>query len=287
MAIELKTQRIPTPEEAFQGIILGSSQPNDMVQKIDISLLDEIENQPFKINPKKVENYAASIEECGLLEPIQVRAKDSSRYEILAGRHRVRACKLLGCHEIDCIVKKTSDTSARLILLKTNTDREDDFSPSELGFAYTEEDQLLKSLRDVRPRTEEQRKKIYRYKRITHLVESLRQMVDEDRIKLSVGAELSFLTHTGQIVLAEYLLAKKQKISEKQAKNLKDLETETCLSETVLDEFFHPKAKKKQVKEVKLQIKDISDYIPLHILENGGAQDYILEALSFYQNYNK
>ncbi|MFQ7027287.1 MAG: hypothetical protein ACLRRA_10240 [Acutalibacteraceae bacterium] len=58
MAIELKTQRIPTPEEAFQGIILGSSQPNDMVQKIDISLLDEIENQPFKINPKKVENYA-------------------------------------------------------------------------------------------------------------------------------------------------------------------------------------------------------------------------------------
>lgn len=103
-------------------------------------MLDEIENQPFKINPKKVENYAASIEECGLLEPIQVRAKDSSRYEILAGRHRVRACKLLGCHEIDCIVKKTSDTSARLILLKTNTDREDDFSPSELGFAYTEEE---------------------------------------------------------------------------------------------------------------------------------------------------
>ena len=44
----------------------------------------------------------------------------------------------------------------------------------------------------------------------------------------------------------------------------------------------HPKAKKKQVKEVKLQIKDISDYIPLHILENGGAQDYILEALFYY-----
>ncbi len=204
---------IPTPEEAYNSVLLGTKINNDSekIIEINIDLLDEIDNQPFRINQNKVEQYAESIQEIGLLEPIQVRAKDSSRYEILAGRHRVRACKLLGCHEIDCIVKKTSDTSARLILLKTNTDREDDFSPSELGFAYTEEDQLLKSLRDVRPRTEEQRKKIYRYKRITHLVESLRQMVDEDRIKLSVGAELSFLTHTGQIVLAEYLLAKKQK----------------------------------------------------------------------------
>lgn len=145
MVMELKPQQIPTPEEAFQGIILGSSKPNDMVQKIDISLLDEIGNQPFKINPKKVENYAASIEECGLLEPIQVRGKENGRYEILAGRHRVRAYKLLGHTEIDCIIKKTSDTDARLILLKTNTDREDDFSPSELGFAYIEEEQLLKS----------------------------------------------------------------------------------------------------------------------------------------------
>ena len=53
-----------------------------------------------------MENYAASIEECGLLEPIQVRAKDSSRYEILAGRHEVRTCKLLGCHEIGVSLKK-------------------------------------------------------------------------------------------------------------------------------------------------------------------------------------
>lgn len=285
MTIELKTQQIPTPEEAFQGIILGSSKPNDIVQKIDISLLDEIENQPFKINSKKVENYAASIEECGLLEPIQVRDKENGRYEILSGRHRVRACKLLGYKEIDCIIKNSSDTDARLIILKTNTDREDDFSPSELGFAYMEEELLLKPSRDVRPRTEERRKKIYRYKRITHLAEPLRKMVDEGCIKLSVGAELSFLTHAGQNTLAEYLLAKKQKISEKQAKNLRDLEDETCLDETVLDEFFHPKEKKKQIKEVKLQVKDISDYVPLYVLENGSAQEYILKALSYYQNH--
>ena len=285
MSIELKTQQIPTPEEAFQGIILGSSKPNDMIQKIDISLLDEIEDQPFKINLKKVENYASSIEECGLLEPIQVQDKHNGRYEILSGRHRVRACKLLGYTEIDCIIKNPSNTDARLILLKTNTDREDDFLPSELGFAYMEEEQLLKQSRDVRPRTEEQRKKIYRYKRITHLTKPLRKMVDEGCIKLSVGSELSFLTHAGQNTLAEYILAKKQKISEKQAKNLRDLESEACLNETVLDEFFHPKDKKKQAKEVKLQIKDISDYLPLYVLENGSAQEYILKALSFYQNH--
>ena len=218
MTIELKPQQIPTPEEAFQGIILGSSRPNDVVQAIDMSLLDEIDDQPFQINPQKVENYAASISECGLLEPIQVRDKGNGRYEILAGRHRVRACRQLGHTTIDCIIKNADEYDARVILLKTNTDREDGFTPSELGFAYLEEEQLLKNTRDVRPRTEEERKKRYRLKRITYLVEPLRKMVDEGSMKLSVGAELSFLSQTGQDSLAAYMEETKQKISEKQAK---------------------------------------------------------------------
>ena len=66
----------------------------------------------------------------------------------------------------------------------------------------------------------------------------------------------------------------------KQAKNLRDLETETCLSETVLDEFFSSEKEKKQGQRKKAANKRYL-MIPLHILENGGAQDYILESIVF------
>ena len=147
-----------------------------------------------------------------------------------------------------------------------------------------EEEQLVEKPQDVRPRTEEQRKKIYRYKRITHLVEPLRNMVDEGNIKLSIGEKLSFLTHAGQNALAEYILTKKQKISEKQATHLRDLENEVCLNQNILEEFFHPNNTVQPLKEVKLKIKDISDYLPAYVLENNSAREYILKALSFYQS---
>ena len=96
---------IPTPEEAYNSVLLGTKINNDSekIIEINIDLLDEIDNQPFRINQNKVEQYAESIKEIGLLEPIQVRAKNNGRYEILAGRHRVRAHKLLGLNKIKSV----------------------------------------------------------------------------------------------------------------------------------------------------------------------------------------
>ena len=73
MAIELKTQRNSHAGRSLSGIILSSSQPNDMVQKIDISLLDEIENQPFKINPKRWKIMQPVLRNVVYWNPIQVR----------------------------------------------------------------------------------------------------------------------------------------------------------------------------------------------------------------------
>lgn len=94
MTLELKPQKIPTMEEAYTGVILGSSK-GETIQSIALELLDEINEQPFKVKQQKVDNYAASIAECGLIEPIQVMAMPNGRYEILAGRHRFRACRQL------------------------------------------------------------------------------------------------------------------------------------------------------------------------------------------------
>ncbi len=271
----------PTPEEAYEGV-LGMRKGGEKIVALDLDLLDEIHEQPFKVKQQKVDNYAASIAECGLIEPIQVMAMPNGRYEILAGRHRFRACRQLGHKTINCIVKNGEKDDLRLILLKSNTDRQDDFLPSELGFAYAEQEQILNGKRDVRPRTEQQRKHIQRCKRITQLIEPLRDMVDENKIKLSVGAELSHLTNAGQQQLAQYLLERKQNISEKQAHNLRDLEASFYLTEEILEHFFHPQQDVRPT-NIKLKVNAIQAYLPAHVIQNNTCEEYIIKALEFYK----
>mgnify|MGYP004538584555 FL=1 len=141
----------PMPEEAYEGV-LGMRKGGEKIVALDLDLLDEIHEQPFKVKQEKVDNYAANIAECGLIEPMQVIAMPNGRYEILAGRHRFRACRQLGHKTINCIFKNGEKDDLRLILLKSNTDRQDDFLPSELGFAYAEQEQILNGKRDVRPK---------------------------------------------------------------------------------------------------------------------------------------
>ncbi|MFR5070456.1 MAG: ParB N-terminal domain-containing protein [Eubacteriales bacterium] len=75
-----------TPEEAYNSVLLGTKINNisRKIIEINIDLLDEIDDQPFRINQNKVEQYAESIKGV-VVEPIPVRAKDNGRYEILAG----------------------------------------------------------------------------------------------------------------------------------------------------------------------------------------------------------
>ena len=73
--------------------------------------------QPRPLITADVDKLAASIKEVGLIQPITVRAITvlngvaESGFQIVAGHHRVAACRLLGWEEIDAIVV---DTSSRL-----------------------------------------------------------------------------------------------------------------------------------------------------------------------------
>ncbi len=81
--------------------------------------------------------------------------------------------------------------------MKTNTDRDDDFLPSELGWAYREEEELFNpgtnrpSTSQVPENNNTNRKQVYRYKRITYLEPILLHMVDDKTLSLYVGVELS------------------------------------------------------------------------------------------------
>lgn len=93
-------------------------------------------NQPRKsFSQLSLEELSSSIKECGLLQPITVRRISDSRYELIAGERRLRACKMAGILKIPSIVAKFSDESSAVSALIENVQRED-LSFIEEAYAY-------------------------------------------------------------------------------------------------------------------------------------------------------
>ena len=74
---------------------------------------------------KSIEALAASIRQLGLLQPVAVRAVDISRYTLIAGERRLRACRQLGLTHIDALVLTATEAGSALLALVENLQRED------------------------------------------------------------------------------------------------------------------------------------------------------------------
>ena len=178
---------------------------------IPLDLLDEIDNQPFPINEEKVEQSADSIETVGVIEPLIV-TENFGRYKILSGRHRYRACQKLGKNEIPCYIKKVTPDVERYILIATNTDRNNEYAPTVYAKAYAEQLELMKKLGKkatvsaIADQNGLSRKQIYRYVRLTYLIEDFQKWVDKDIIRMLSAVELSFLSEEKQNALYKHLI---------------------------------------------------------------------------------
>lgn len=95
----------------------------EKITVIEISRLkpymDKNGGQPYKINPKKVEQIAASAMDIGIITPLCVRPKGEI-YEVICGHHRLEAAKSLGQISVQCIVKNYSDEEVFKILTESN-----------------------------------------------------------------------------------------------------------------------------------------------------------------------
>lgn len=91
---------------------------------LKISDLAPFKNHTYEIKEDKVKEYAESIRDYGLFTPIIVWDKKESltgKYEILAGHHRVEACKRIGRDTIPAIIKTDlNEEKALAIVHQTN-----------------------------------------------------------------------------------------------------------------------------------------------------------------------
>ena len=206
--LNIETQGFPTSMSENYDDVFGNG---NRCVNIPLDLLNEIDDQPFPINEEKVEQIADSIETVGVIEPLIV-TENLGRYKILSGRHRYRACKKLGKKEIPCHIKNVSEDVARYILIATNTDRNNEYAPTVYAKAYAEQLELMKKLGKkatvsaIAEQNGLSRKQIYRYVRLTYLIEDFQRWVDKDIIRMLSAVELSFLSETKQNALYKHLI---------------------------------------------------------------------------------
>jgi ParB family chromosome partitioning protein len=104
----------------------GTSGENEIVE-IDCTIIRPNPFQPrTDIKQEDIKELAESIKSQGLLQPVLVRQKGVSEFEIVSGERRFRALRMLGKNRIPCIVKtKLSDREMMEMALVENIQRED------------------------------------------------------------------------------------------------------------------------------------------------------------------
>ena len=100
--------------------------PGRQVRWLTMEAIAPNPNQPRQVfDEEAIRELAESIRQCGLLQPIAVRALEAGRYELISGARRMAACKLLGMARIDAIVMSASAKESALLALIENLQRED------------------------------------------------------------------------------------------------------------------------------------------------------------------
>lgn len=210
--------------------VANNSMSENTIVDIPIDKIREISEQPFVIHEDTVKTIADSIKRNGQLDPCVVTKSNNGYYELLAGRHRKRACELAGLKTCKCIIRNNlSDDEKELIIIDTNTERNNDYLPSELAFAFKRKEELLikttnSAIKVIADESNLSRKKVYRYIRLTYLIKPLLSRVDGGSIPLIAGVELSYLTEKEQSDVFTYLInhASDCKITTEKARLIKD-----------------------------------------------------------------
>ncbi|MBO7643342.1 MAG: ParB/RepB/Spo0J family partition protein [Bacteroidales bacterium] len=101
--------------------------------------VDLIEANPFQprmsFDAAGLEELSSSIKSLGLIQPITVRRVSPSRYQIISGERRYRACRMAGMTMIPAYVREADDTGMLEMAIVENIQRED-LDPVEVAMSY-------------------------------------------------------------------------------------------------------------------------------------------------------
>lgn len=267
----------------------------EKVISLPINNIKDFHDHPFHVElDEDMLKLIDSIKENGMLMPALVRPTSDGSYEMVSGHRRKFAMNYLGMKEMNVIVRDLDDDQATILMVDSNIQREN-IRPSEKGYAYkmrleamkhqgkkTEEYQYEelgieysktscgqvghKSIDILANNIGESRKQIQRFIRLTYLIKPLQDMVDgchENEIKIAFNpaVELSYLTESEQIELADAIIENNRTPSLAQCQEFKRLSHDGQLTTEFITETMEAE-KPNQREKLSFQMKEIDKYFP-------------------------
>ena len=119
------TERLPDfSNKEFLAIYKNFSEISPEEEVIQQLSIDKIKKSPYqpgnRLNEAHVADLAENMRSDGLHQPILVRPTENGEFELIAGEHRLEACRLNGQKVISCIVRKMDDKQAARALVFEN-----------------------------------------------------------------------------------------------------------------------------------------------------------------------
>lgn len=240
---------------------------NNSTIMIEIGLLEDFPDQPFKIySEEKEKEMIDSIKVNGIIHDLIVRPLNNGKYQILSGHNRKNCAIKAGLKEVPCKVKEVDDDTAKLMLVDTNLVQRKELYPSETAKALQMKRDVYKRkgvksdfFDDISKEQSMSRGNVQRYLRLNYLIPELMNRVDTKEMTMKIAEDISFLTTDEQKKLEEKLEAKPRKLTGNQAKRLKEESDKNNLTETIFKVILENE-EKEEFKDIEIKFnKDESD----------------------------
>ncbi len=268
--------------KSYDSIFQSEEQRNiEEIKPVPISELKPFTEQPFKVKlDEDMDALVESIKQCGVLTPVIARPHKDGGYEILSGHRRVKACELAGITDIPVVVKNLDDDTATILLVDSNLQREH-ILPSEKAFAYQMKLEAMKrkagrpeknysqignnfneatSSEEFSKEVGESKNQIFRYIRLTNLIDPILDMVDNNQIAMNAAVEISYLGSKEQAAVMQSIEKEETSPSIAQARKMRKFHQEGNLSNAVIDSIMMEQ--KPETVKITLGEEKLKKYFP-------------------------
>lgn len=294
---------LPSADDLFSTQEQRDERSRESIKNILLGEISDFPNHPFKVRmDEEMQQMVESVKRYGVLIPDLVRETSDGGYQMIAGHRRKMASELAEKTEIPCIIRNLTDDEAVIVMVDSNMQREK-VLPSEKAFAYKMKLDAMKRQQGYRSdltsatvlqklekkssreilamQAGESHEQIRKYIRLTELIPSILDMVDDGKIALRPAVEISYLPKEKQEVLYDTMQSEDCTSSHAQAIKMKKFFEEGKLDENVIFSIM-TEEKPNQVEQFKIPKKRIDKFFspgtPTKKME-----DTIVRALELYR----
>ena len=268
---------------------------------IPVEELRPFEGHPFKVkDDEEMNTLIESVQTQGILSPLIVRPiENTDEYEVISGHRRLHAAQKAGILEVPALIYALDRDAAAIAVVDSNLHREH-ILPSEKAFAYKlkleamsrqghrsdlTSDQLgrkLETAEIVAQQSDDSKSQVRRYIRLTHLIPELLTLMDENKMALSVGVELSFLDEQSQYDVLEQCEINDCTPSYAQAVRMRKAFSNSVLSADMIRSIMSEE-KANQRETVKIPTEKLRKFAPN--ADPRQLEDFVLKACEHYRKY--